>query len=116
MEFMVPIKPLAQKHRKIFPVYAFSSTESIDLWQIVKGLLGVQPVYKMKFCFNKSPAGFGNGHIEYKEKLLLIYNGFDSGGMIKFTVFFEANTDLLDVGRFHIPIKLSGNCPGDDLK
>jgi hypothetical protein len=70
----------------------------------------------MKFRFDEAPAGFRNGHIEYKEKLLLIYNGFDSGGMIKFTVFFKANTDLLNVPRFHLTVKLTGNRPGDNFK
>jgi len=70
----------------------------------------------MKFRFDEAPAGFGNGHIEYKGNLLLINNRFDSTGMIKFTVFFKSNTDFFDVRRFHIPIKLSGNRPGDHFK
>ena len=70
----------------------------------------------MKFLFDKAPAGFGNGHIEYKAKFLLTDDGFDSGGMIKFTVFFKTNTDFIDVRCFHITIKLSENRPGYNFK
>ncbi len=70
----------------------------------------------MKFGFDEAPANFGNGNIEHKGKLLLIDNGFDSGGMIKFSVFFKTNSNFIDLGGFHLPIKLSGHRPGDNFK